>query len=193
MVANYFPSPRLTTVPVSKRFTLMLSSHSSIFCGAWPGLQIRDWGPLEKVLRLLLSIYFHVLSSGFFFLLHFWIFIYSIFSVWVFCLYVYPHTIMYAYRSQKRVPPWNWSYRWQWAAMWTLGTEPEFSGRAASTLNSCIISSLETSFLRTVNLGSTPCVVLISYSIAPLYRLALGRLSLGTKVPLIHYWWILKM
>lgn len=29
-----FPSPKLTTVPVSKRFTLMLSSHRSAVCGA---------------------------------------------------------------------------------------------------------------------------------------------------------------
>lgn len=31
--------------------------------------------------------------------------------------------------------PWNWHYRWLWAAIWVLGTEPRSSGRAAMLLS----------------------------------------------------------
>lgn len=36
--------------------------------------------------------------------------------------------------------PWNWSYRTLWAAMWMLGIKPEYSGRAAGTLNCQAVS-----------------------------------------------------
>ena len=36
--------------------------------------------------------------------------------------------------------PWNWTYRQVWAAMWVLGIEPGFSGRAVSVLNLWAIS-----------------------------------------------------
>jgi hypothetical protein len=42
--------------------------------------------------------------------------------------------------------PWNWSYRWLWGAMWLLGIEPRFSGRAASVLNCWAISPAPSTF-----------------------------------------------
>ena len=36
--------------------------------------------------------------------------------------------------------PWNWSYRQLWVAMWMLGIESRFSGRAACALNYWAIS-----------------------------------------------------
>ena len=48
------------------------------------------------------------------------------------CLHVWaPHTCLARSGGQSL---WNWCYRWVWAAMWVLGTEPRSSGRAASAL-----------------------------------------------------------
>lgn len=37
---------------------------------------------------------------------------------------------------------WNWSYRWLWAALWLLGKEPRFSGRAVRAPNCWTIITL---------------------------------------------------
>jgi hypothetical protein len=41
--------------------------------------------------------------------------------------------------------PWNWSYRWLWAATWVLGTEPKSSAAVASEVNHWAISPALTS------------------------------------------------
>jgi hypothetical protein len=59
-----------------------------------------------------------------------------------------------AFRGWKRVLiPWNWSYRQLQAAMWVLGIEIRFSGRAASALKH-VSSLLSCRFLKTSSLKS---------------------------------------
>jgi hypothetical protein len=55
------------------------------------------------------------------------------------CMYVcMPSKI----RRRHRIP-WNWNYRWLWAAMWVLGTKPKSSARAGRALNHWAITSLQ--------------------------------------------------
>ena len=49
----------------------------------------------------------------------------------VFCVYVSVQCKCCALQGQKRAFGLKRSYRWLWAAMWLLGTEPRFSARAA--------------------------------------------------------------
>lgn len=63
-------------------------------------------------------------------------------------------TICSVHRKRKSWIPWGWSYRWLWAVMQVLGTEPEFSGRAVSPFNHEDISLAvwQASWFRSLNL-----------------------------------------
>lgn len=96
------------------------------------------WKLLEAVLELLCPFTFKLCYHQFLFILFSKI---LLISFLVYGCFVYRHGYApwtcSAYRGQKRVLfPWNWSYRWLWAAVWVLGTEPEYTGRTASALNS---------------------------------------------------------
>lgn len=65
-----------------------------------------------------------------------------IWGVWVLLLYVYLYSMCLVSTEARRlcVISWSRSYRWPWAAIWLLGTEPRSSVRAESVLNFWLIS-----------------------------------------------------
>lgn len=54
--------------------------------------------------------------------------------MWVFGLQVCLSTTAPMETKRSCQLPCDWSYRWQWAAMWVLGIKPGSSGKAASAL-----------------------------------------------------------
>lgn len=79
-------------------------------------------------------------------------------SVWAICkmsvvsvlfsVYWYFAYTPHVYRKNRYRTPWDWSYRWQWAATWTLGIELGSTKWAVNALTHWVISPAQScSFL----------------------------------------------
>jgi hypothetical protein len=47
------------------------------------------------------------------------------------------------FTAEPSLQPWNWVFRWLWATVWMLETEPRPSERPGSILNNRVISSAQ--------------------------------------------------
>jgi hypothetical protein len=71
----------------------------------------------------------HLLILRFILILYIWVFLPMYICLCTMC-------IQWSWRSEEGAgSPWNWSYRWLWAAMWVLGIKPRTSARVACVLN----------------------------------------------------------
>ena len=69
------------------------------------------------------------------FLLHVCACLFACMCIWA------PSTCLVPTEAKRvRKIPWNWSYRWLWATMRVLGTEPRSSGKEARAFNGWVIS-----------------------------------------------------